>query len=63
MDANVDLSFESLQVAKNAEREQIMREIHAAIKSRAQVAAAHHPFGGLKAEQIVVRLDLAKQIV
>ncbi len=63
MDANIDLSFENLQVAKNAERRKIMREVSSAAKSRAQIAAEHHPLGGLKAEQIVVRLDLAKQIV
>jgi hypothetical protein len=57
------LDFDARHAAKNAERQQIVRELREGVKTPAQIALEHQPFAALKPEQIRVRLDLAKRLV
>jgi hypothetical protein len=57
------LDFNARQAAKNAERQQIARELREGAKSPAQIASEHRPFAAPKLGQIRVRFDLAKRLV
>lgn len=54
------LHADAVPAWKNAEREQIRRELAQGADPVA-VALAHNPFAGFKPEQLVIRLDLAQR--
>jgi hypothetical protein len=56
-----ELHVHELLASKEAEREQIARDIHEGVKSPEQIAAEHQGFGML-AHRAVMRLDLARQL-
>lgn len=57
------LDFDARQAAKAAERQQIVRELRAGVKTPAQIAYEHRPFAASKPGQVRVRFDLAKRLV